>query len=189
MLPNFVKHSKELPSALRGLQDFIQVDLPIFIKWLPGGSAKIRPTGHRRGRPPRTDCEHSGQKVLMSIYDGRRRGRPPRPVLLLPWSHRPKGHRRERPPKNNPSLETDPVSIVFFIAFPDASCLLHVLLLSDSDVYPQSIAHSTSFQGGRRCRQRLFYPSAFFGRAFYFVHSSLSPCEKGCQTIKARGVD
>ena len=49
----------ELPSALRVLQDFIQVDLPIFIKWLPGGSAKTRPTGHRRGRPQRTDCEHS----------------------------------------------------------------------------------------------------------------------------------
>ena len=71
LLPNFVKFSMELPSASRVPQDFIQVDLPIFIKWLLCGSAKTRPTGHRRGRPPRTDCEHSWQKVLLSLYDGR----------------------------------------------------------------------------------------------------------------------
>ena len=72
LLPNFVKFSMKPPSALRGLQYFIQVNPPIFIKWLPGGSAKTRPTGHRRGRPPRTDCEHSWQKILLSLYDGRR---------------------------------------------------------------------------------------------------------------------
>ena len=110
------------------------MDPPVFINWLPGGSAKTRPTGHRRGRPPRTDCEHSWKKVLLSLYDGRRRGRPPRQVL--PWSLRPKGHRRGRPPNNYSSLETDPVSTAFFIGFPDASCLLHVLLLLDGDVYP-----------------------------------------------------
>ena len=134
LLPNLQKDSFEPHSAKRGLQDFIQVDPPVFINWLPGGSAKTRPTGHRRGRPPRTDFEHSWQKVLLSLYDGRRRGRPPRQVL--PWSHRPKGHRRGRPPNNYSSLETDPVSTVFFIGFPDASCLLHVLLLLDGDVYP-----------------------------------------------------
>ena len=133
LLPNLLKDSLEPHSAKRGLQDFIQVDPPVFINWLPGGSAKTRPTGHRRGRPPRTDFEHSWQKVLLSLYDGRRRGRPPRQVL--PWSHRPKGHRRGRPPNNYSSLETDPVSTVFFIGFPDASCLLHVLLLLDGDVY------------------------------------------------------
>ena len=134
LLPNLPKDSLEPHSAKRGLQDFIQVDPPVFINWLPGGSAKTRPTGHRRGRPPRTDFEHSWQKVLLSLYDGRRRGRPPRQVL--PWSHRPKGHRRGRPPNNYSSLETDPVSTVFSIGFPDASCLLHVLLLLDGDVYP-----------------------------------------------------
>ena len=134
LLPNMRKDSFEPHSAKRGLQDFIQVDPPVFINWLPGGSAKTRPTGHRRGRPPRTDFEHSWQKVLLSLYDGHRRGRPPRQVL--PWSHRPKGHRRGRPPNNYSSLETDPVSTVFFIGFPDASCLLHVLLLLDGDVYP-----------------------------------------------------
>ena len=134
LLPNLRKDSFEPHSAKRGLQDFIQVDPPVFMNWLPGGSAKTRPTGHRRGRPPRTDCEHSWQKVLLSLYDGRRRGRPPRQVL--PWSLRPKGHRRGRPPNNYSSLETDPVSTVFFIGFPDASCLLHVLLLLDGDVYP-----------------------------------------------------
>ena len=134
LLPNLLKDSFEPHSARRGLQDFIQVDPPVFINWLPGGSAKTRPTGHRRGRPPRTDCEHSWKKVLLSLYDGRRRGRPPRQVL--PWSLRPKRHRRGRPPNNYSSLETDPVSTAFFIEFPDASCLLHVLLLLDGDVYP-----------------------------------------------------
>ena len=134
LLPNLRKDSFEPHSAKRGPQDFIQVDPPVFINWLPGGSAKTRPTGHRRGRPPRTDCEHSWKKVLLSLYDGRRRSRPPRQVL--PWSLRPKGHRRGRPPNNYSSLETDPVSKIFFIGFPDASCLLHVLLLLDGDVYP-----------------------------------------------------
>ena len=134
LLPNLRKDSFEPHSAKRGLQDFIQVDPPVFINWLPGGSAKTRPTGHRRGRPPRTDYEHSWQKVLLSLYDGRRRGRPPRQVL--PWLLLPKGHRRGRPPNNYSSLETDPVSTAFFIGFPDDSCLLHVLLLLDGDVYP-----------------------------------------------------
>ena len=103
LLPSLLKDSFEPHSAKRGLRDFIQVDPPVFINWLPGGSAKTRPTGHRRGRPPRTDFEHSWQKVLLSLYDGRRRGRPPRPAL--PWSLRPKGHRRGRPPNNYSSLQ------------------------------------------------------------------------------------
>ena len=86
LLPSLLKDSFEPHSAKGGLKDFIQVDPPVFINWLPGGSAKTQPTGHRRGRPPRTDCEHSWQKVLLSLYDGRRRGRPPRQVL--PWSLR-----------------------------------------------------------------------------------------------------
>ena len=107
----------EPPSALRGLQDFIQVDPPTFIKWLPGGSAKTRPTGQRRGRPQR---RHSWQNFLLSLYDGRRCGRPPRSALLLPWSHRPKGHKRGRPPDNYPILETDPVSLIFRLS--NTSC-------------------------------------------------------------------
>ena len=134
LLPSLLKDSFEPHSAKGGLRDFIQVDPPVFINWLPGGLAKTRPTGHRRGRPPRTDFEHSWQKVLLSLYDGRRRGRPPRPAL--PWSLRPKGHRRGRPPNNYSSLEIDQVSRIFFNGFPDASCLLHVLLLLDCDVYP-----------------------------------------------------
>ena len=135
--PSLLKDSFEPHSAKGGLRDFIQVDPPVFINWLPGGLAKTRPTGHRRGRPPRTDFEHSWQKVLLSLYDGRRHGRPPRQVL--PWSLRPKGHRRGRPPNNYSSLEIDPVSRIFFIGFPDASCLLHVLLILDGDVYPVQI--------------------------------------------------
>ena len=165
LLPNLLKDSFEPPFAKRGLRDFIQVDPPVFIIWLPGGSTKTQPTGHRRGRPPRTDCEHSWQKVLLSIYYGRRRGRPPRPVL--PSSLRPKVHRRGRPPNNYSSLEADPVSTVFFIGFPDASCLLHALLLLDGAVYPvQTTLHF--FSRGRRCRQRLIYTSAIFELGIQF---------------------
>ena len=134
LLPSLLEDSFEPHSAKGGLRDFIHVDPPVFINWMPCGLAKTRPTGHRRGRPPRTDFEHSWQKVLLSLYDGRRRGRPP--CQVLPWSLRPKRHRRGRPPNNYSSLEIDPVSRVFFIGFPDASCLLHVLLLLDGDVYP-----------------------------------------------------
>ena len=158
LLPSLLKDSFEPHSAIGGLRDFIQVDPPVFINWLPGGLAKTRPTGHRRGRPPHTDFEHSWQKVLLSLYDGRRRGCPPRQVL--PWSLRPKGHRRGRPPNNYSSLEIDPVSRIFFIGFPDASCLLHVLLLLDGDVYPvQTTLHF--FSRGKGCLQRPIHPLAF----------------------------
>ena len=176
LLPNLLKDSFEPQSAKRGLQDFIQVDPPVFINWLPGGSAKTRPTGHRRGRPPRTDCEHSWKKVLLSFYNGRRRGRPPRQVL--PWSLRPKGHRRGCPPNNYSSLETDPVSTVFFIGFPDASCLLHVLLLLDGDVYPiQTTLHF--FSRGRG----VFNPSS---RIFFrfFVSHCYPDIKEGAQRLK-----
>ena len=166
LLPKLLKDSNEPPFAERRLQEFIQVDPPVFINWLPGGSAKTRPIGHRRGRPPRTDCEHSWQKVLLSLYDGRRRGRPPRPVL--PWLLRPKGHRRGRLPNNYSSLETDPVSTVFFIGFPDASCLLHVLLLLDGDVYPvQTTLHF--FSKGEEVSSMLNFSCCIFVR-----HSILS---------------
>ena len=138
------------------------MDQPIFIKWLHSGSTKSRPTGHRRGRPPRTSGELSWHKVLLSIHRGRRRGRPQRSVLLLPWSYRPEGHRRGRPPNNYHSLETDPASVFFFIGCPDNSCFLYVLLLSNNDAYPQPELHSISFQGGRRCRQSSTYHSAIF---------------------------
>ena len=143
------------------------MDPPIFISSLPGGSVKTRPTGHRRGGPPRTDCEHSLQNFLLSLYDGRRRGRPPRPVLL-PWLHQPKGHRRGRPPNNYPRLETDPVSTIFFISFRKIhACFLHDLLLLDNNVYPQSKPHSTFFKGGR-CRQRSIYLYATFVLGIHF---------------------
>ena len=189
--PNLLKDSFEPHSAKRGLQDFIQVDPPVFINWLPGGSDKTRPTGHRRGRPPRTDCEHSWQKVLLSLYDGRRRGRPPRPVL--PWPLRPKEHRRGRPPNNYSSLETDPVSTVFFIGFPDASCLLHVLLLLDGAIYPvQTTLHF--FSRGEEVSPT---PNLYFCK-FCVGHSILSiphypHVKEGAtrlrpgQSIKARG--
>ena len=149
LLPSLVTHSIEPTSAERGLQDYIQMDQPIFIKWLHSGSTKSRPTGHRRGRPPRTSGELSWYKVLLSFRHRRRRGRPPRSVLILPWSHRPKGHRRGRPPNNYHSPETDPAS-VFFIGCPEISCFLYVLLLSNNDAYPQPELHST-------------YHSAIFG--------------------------
>ena len=185
LLPNLRKDSFEPHSAKRGLQGFIQVDPPVFINWLPGGSAKTRPTGHRRGRPPRTDCEHSWKKVLLSLYDGRRRGRPPRQVL--PWSLRPKGHRRGRPPNNYSSPETDPVSKIL-----SAFLMLHACCMSCCYWMVMSIQskpHSTSFQGGRRCRQCLNLSCCILCQAFNFVHFSLSLCERRCQTTKARGVN
>ena len=49
LLPSLQKNSIESTSAERGLQDYIQLDQPIFIKWLHSGSTESRPTGHRRG--------------------------------------------------------------------------------------------------------------------------------------------
>ena len=102
LLPDLLKESIVPRSAKHGLQNINLANPPIFVRGLPGGSAKTRPAGQRRGRPPRTPCEHSWQKVLLSFNDGRRRGRPPRSAaetLLLSWSHRSKGHRRGRPPR------------------------------------------------------------------------------------------
>ena len=165
LLPKLLKDSNEPPFAERGLRDFIQVNPPVFINWLPGASAKTRPTGHRRGRPPRTDYEHSWQKVLLSLYDGRRRGRPPRQVLS--WLLRPKGHRRGRPPNNYSSLETDPVTTVFFIGFPHPSCLLHVLLLLDGDVYPvQTTLHF--FSKGEEVSSTLNFSCCIFMSGIQF---------------------
>ena len=50
LLPNLLKYSIEPISAKRCLQDYIQVDQPIFMKWLHSGSTKTRSTGHRRGQ-------------------------------------------------------------------------------------------------------------------------------------------
>ena len=96
LLPDLLKESIKPRSANHGLQDFIQADLPIFITWLPGGSAKTRPAGHRRGRLTRTSGEHSWQEVLLSLFDGRRRNRLPRAAveILLPWSHHPSSRPR-----------------------------------------------------------------------------------------------
>ena len=159
LLPSLLKYSVEPTCAKRGLHGYIQVDQPMIIKWLHSGSTKSRPTGHRRGRPPRTSGELSWHKVLLSLHRRRRRGRPS--VLLLPWSRRPKGPRRGRPPNNYHSLETDPASVFFFIGCPDISCFLYVLLLSEKDAHPQPKLHSISFQGGRRCRQSSTYSAIF----------------------------
>ena len=105
LLPDLLKESIVPRSANHGLPNNTLANPPIFVTGLPGGSAKTRPAGHRRGRPQRTPCEHSLQTVLLSFYDGRRCGRPPRSAaetILLSWSHRPKGHRRGRPPNNYP---------------------------------------------------------------------------------------
>ena len=191
LLPNLLKYSIEPPSAERGLYDYIQVDQPIFIKWLHSGSTKTWLTGHRRDRQPRTSGERSWQKVLLSLYRGRRRRRvrPPRSVLLLPWLHRPKGQRRGRSPSNYPSFETDLVPIFFSIGFPDTSCFLHVLLLSNTNAYPQPELYSIFFQGGKKCPQSSTYHFAILCWAFKSVYSSLSLCGKECSTIRARGVD
>ena len=186
LLPDLLKESIEPGSAKHGLQDFLLANPPIFIPWLPSCSTKTRPAGHRRGRPPRTSGKHTWQAVLLYLHDGGRRGRPPRPVCLLTWSQRPKEHRRGRPPNNSPSRETDSVSTIFLSDFR----MIHTCCMSCCYRIIMSIHrpnHTTSFQGVRRCRQRLNYPSAFLCRAFNFVYSSLFSCGRRCQTIKARG--
>ena len=65
LLPKLLKESIEPRSAKRSLQDFILVDPPNFSRGLPGRSSKTRLAGHRRGRLPRTSCEHSWQEVVL----------------------------------------------------------------------------------------------------------------------------
>ena len=129
LLPNLLIESTELRSAEHGQQDFILADPPIIITWLPGGSAKTRPAGHRRGRPPRTSGEHLWRILLISFYDGRGRGRPPCSVaktLLLPRAHRPKGHRRGRPPNNYLSSSPNPIYPTIGHSFSSILCYPHV---------------------------------------------------------------
>ena len=59
LLPDLLKDPNVPRSAKHGLQNIILAYPPIFVRGLLGGSAKTRPAGHRRGRPPRTPCEHS----------------------------------------------------------------------------------------------------------------------------------
>ena len=133
LLPDMYKDSFVPRSAKHGLQNVILANPPIFVRGLPGGSAKTRPAGQRRGRPPRTPCEHSWQKVLLSFYDGRRRGRPPRSAaetLLLSWSHRPKGHRRGRPPNNYPRSCSRPNLSFCTLGIGHYFCLSPAILIS-----------------------------------------------------------
>ena len=129
--PDLLKESIEPRCAKHGLQDIILANPPIFARGLPGGSAKTRPAGHRRGRPPRTSGEHSLQTVLLSFYDGRRRGRPPRSAaetLLLSWSYRPKGHRRGRPPNNYPRSCSRPNLSFCILGIGHYFCLIPILI-------------------------------------------------------------
>ena len=133
LLPDLLKKSIVPRSVKHGLQNIILANPPVFVRALPGGSANTRPAGHRRGRPPRTPCEHSWQTVLLSFYDGRRRGRPPRSAaekLLLSWSHQPKGHRRGCPPNNYPRLFSRPSSSFCILGIGHYFCLIPAILIS-----------------------------------------------------------
>ena len=131
LLPDLLKESFVPRSAKHGLQNIILANSPIFVRGLPGGSAKTRPAGHRRGRPPRTPCEHSWQKVLLSFYDGRRRGRPPcsaAETLLLSWSHRPEGLMRGRPSNNYPRSCSRPNLSFCILGIGHYFCLIPILI-------------------------------------------------------------
>ena len=133
LLPGLLKESIVPHSAKYGLQNIFLANPPIFVGGLHGGSAKTRPAGHGRGRPPRTPCEHSRQKVLLSFYDGRRRGRPPRSAaetLLLSWSHRPKGHRRGHPSNNYPRSCSSPNLSFCILGIGQFFCLNPAILIS-----------------------------------------------------------
>ena len=152
--PSLLKYFIRPTSEERDLHAYIQVDQPMIIQWLHSGSTKSRPTGHRRGRPPRTSGELSWHKVLISL--------------------RPKGPRRGRPPNNYHSLETDPASVFFFIGCPDISCFLYVLLLSNKDAHPQPELHSYSFQGGGGVVKAQLIILQFLCQTIKFVYSWLT---------------
>ena len=133
LLPDSLKESIVPRSAKHGLQNIILANPPIFVRGLPGASARTRPAGHRRGRQPRFPCEHSLQTVLLSFYDGRRRGRPPRSAaetLLLSLSHRPKGHRRGCPPNNYPRSCSRPNLSFCTLGIEHYFCLISAILIS-----------------------------------------------------------
>ena len=168
LLPKLLKDSNEPPFAERGLRDFIQVDPPVFINWLPGGSAKSRPTGHRSGRPPRTDYEHSWQKFSCPFM-----------MDVAVAVHHAKFYHGCSDRRDIGVALSD---FLMLHACCTSCCYWMVMSI-------QSKPHSTSFQRGRMCRQRLIFPAAFLCQAFNFVHSSLSSYERGCSTTKARGVN
>ena len=133
LLPDLLKESIVPRSAKHGLQNIILANPLIFARTLPGGSAKTRQAGHRRGRPPRFPCEHSLQTALLSFYDGRLRGRPPRSAaetFLLSWSHQPKGHRRGRLPNNYPRSCSRPNLSFCILGIGHYFCLISAILIS-----------------------------------------------------------
>ena len=186
LLPNLLKDSLELHSAKRGLQDFIQVDPPVFIigclvVQLKLDQLVIDVVDHRA----QTLSTH-GKKFccpfMMDVAVA---------VLHAKFYH---GHIDRRNIGVAVLRTTIPVlrqtqSPQFSLS---AFLMLHACCTSCCYWMVMSIQskpHSTSFQRGRRCRQRLIFPAAFLCQAFNFVHSSLSSCERGCWTTEARGVN
>ena len=69
LLPSLLKDSFEPHSAKSGLRDFIQVDPPVFINWLPGGSAKTQPTKRlQKIQTTKLSLQHSFKKELCGFY-------------------------------------------------------------------------------------------------------------------------
>ena len=150
LLPKLLKDSFEPHSAKRGLQDFIQVGPPGFITWLLGGSAKTRPTGHRRGTHGKKFSCPFMMDVAVAVHHAKfyhgcsdRRDicvavlRTTIPVL-----------RQTQSPQFSLS------DFLMLHACCTSRCYWMVMSI-------QSKPHSTSFQRGRRCRQRLIFPAAF----------------------------
>ena len=188
LLRTLLKYSIDPQFTESELQAFIQMDPPIFITRLPAGSAKTRPTGLRRGRPPRTDCELSGKKfccpfmmdVAVAVHHAQ-----------FVYHH---GSTDQR--ETGVAVLRTIIPVLRQIQSPQFSLsnfrMIHTCYMSCCYRIITSTHisnHTTSFQGGRRCRQRSIYHYATFVLGIHFVHSSLSSCERGCQTIRARGVD
>ena len=181
LLPNLRKDSFEPHSAKRGLQDFIQVDPPVFINWLPGGSAKTRPTGS----PAQIVSTHGKKFCCPFTMD-----------VAVAVHHAKFYHGRFDRRDIGVAVLRTTIPVLRQTQSPQFSSsdflMLHACCMSCCYwmvMSTQSKPHSTSFQGGRRCRQRLNFTAAFLCQAFNFVHTPISSCETGCQTIKARGVD
>ena len=186
LLPNLRKDSFEPHSAKRGLQDFIQVDPPslsigCLVVQLKLDQLVIDVVDHRA----QTLSTHGKKFCCPFMMD-----------VAVAVHHAKFYHGRFDRRDIGVAVLRTTIPVLRQTQSPRFSLsdflMLHACCMSCCYWMVMSIQskpHSTSFQRGRRCRQRLIFPAAFLCQAFNFVYSSLSSCERGCSTTKARGVN
>ena len=186
LLPNLLKVSFEPHSAKRGLHDFIQVDPPVLsigclVVQLKLDQLVIDVVDHRAP----TMSTHGKKFSCPFMMD-----------VAVAVHHAKFYHGRFDRRDIGVAVLRTTIPVLRQTQSPRLSLsdflMLHACCISCCYwmvMSTQSKPDSTSFQGGRRCRQCLNFPAACWCQAFNFVHFSLSLCERRCQTIKARGVD